>query len=269
MKHILIANNENITEKTIDSLDIKDDDFIFLFNHMYPLKFNKIKNHKNLICVLRFKLNKDIMSGFKEYYFNNTIFKKVLIFYSRKLVTKKEKRILDKYKNFIEKEKILDYTSIYKKASDKLKITYPSGSCTLGFSLLIYLLYKNIEAISDFKSDEKLPVIRNVSDMTFNDNIPLKNSTDIAIDKINNIEKEKIVLVGFTGIYNGNLLKKWHRCDFEQEFYNKLIKKKLIKKVNPDDAKNSQFKSKIIIKPLNNNLSNIKKVQIKKIKKKK
>ena len=139
----------------------------------------------------------------------------------------------------------------------------------MGFSLLIYLLYKNIEAISDFKSDEKLPVIRNVSDMTFNDNIPLKNSTDIAIDKINNIEKEKIVLVGFTGIYNGNLLKKWHRCDFEQEFYNKLIKKKLIKKVNPDDAKNSQFKSKIIIKPLNNNLSNIKKVQIKKIKKKK
>ena len=82
MKLILIANNIIVTEKIINSLKIDDNDFIFLFNHMYPLKFNKIKNHKNLICVLRFKLNKDIMSGFKEYYFNNTIFKKVLILFS-------------------------------------------------------------------------------------------------------------------------------------------------------------------------------------------
>ena len=46
MKYFLIANNVYLTNEIIDSLDIKRDDYVVLFNHQFPMKYDKISNHK-------------------------------------------------------------------------------------------------------------------------------------------------------------------------------------------------------------------------------
>lgn len=53
MDYYLIANNEQITDKTIENLNIKKCDIIILFNKQHPLKWDKIKEHENKYLVLR------------------------------------------------------------------------------------------------------------------------------------------------------------------------------------------------------------------------
>ena len=53
MNYYLIANNESITDITIENLKIKKDDVIILFNKQMPLKWNIIKIHKNKYLFLR------------------------------------------------------------------------------------------------------------------------------------------------------------------------------------------------------------------------
>jgi len=269
MKIILIGNNEYITENTINSLNLNETDIVVLFNHMYPLKFEKIKNHKNLVCVLRFRPTKKDMTGCKEYYKNKSLFKKVLVYYFSDL-NKNDKKLYDKYKKYIEKDKFVDYTSVYKKAINKFKIDYPSGGCTTGFSAVLYFLYKNINSIFDIKQEsENMSIdIKNLSNLVLNNELNNEVAdTDKKLDLYNYYEKKKIVLVGFTGIYNGKLLKTWHRCDFEQEFYNKLLDKKIIQKYDIKDKKNKPKKK--IIKTGINYVSCIKKILVKTIKPKK
>jgi hypothetical protein len=204
------------------------------------------------------------MTGCKEYCQNKSLFKKVLVYYLYDL-NKNAKKLLNKYKTYIEKEKFVDYTSIYKKAINKFKIKYPSGGCTTGFSAVLYFLYKNINSIFDIKQENEIvPIeIKNLSNIVNN----IVNNELIIDDDINksldmyNYEKEKIVLVGFTGIYNGKVLTSWHRCDFEQEFYKKLLAKKIIQKI---DLEHKVKPKKKIIKNIKN-ISNTKKINIKKI----
>ncbi len=53
MNYFLIANNDQITDKTIENLPIKEKDIIILYNRQMPLKWNKIKEHKNKWLFLR------------------------------------------------------------------------------------------------------------------------------------------------------------------------------------------------------------------------
>lgn len=60
MKYILIGNNTELNEEDINKLNINSEDIIILFNSCYPIKFDKIKNHKNKILFVRglFRHNK-------------------------------------------------------------------------------------------------------------------------------------------------------------------------------------------------------------------
>lgn len=53
MNYFLIANNELISDKTIENLPLNEEDIVILYNHQFPLKWKKIKDHKNKILFLR------------------------------------------------------------------------------------------------------------------------------------------------------------------------------------------------------------------------
>jgi hypothetical protein len=53
MNYFLIANNTSITNKTIENLPIEEEDLVILYNKQMPLKWEKIKKHKNKWLFLR------------------------------------------------------------------------------------------------------------------------------------------------------------------------------------------------------------------------
>lgn len=54
MRHILIANNKKLSQKTIDDIKLGDNDIVYLFNYMKPFfDFDQIKYHKRKIYIGR------------------------------------------------------------------------------------------------------------------------------------------------------------------------------------------------------------------------
>jgi hypothetical protein len=53
MNYFLIANNDSITNETIEALPLKEEDVIILYNRQMPLKWDKIKKHKNKWLFIR------------------------------------------------------------------------------------------------------------------------------------------------------------------------------------------------------------------------
>lgn len=76
MNYFLLANNKNIQQSTINKLILNEKtDILVLFNFLFPLKFDIIKNYSNKICISRKRPIKDrldskILPGIKEYYCN-------------------------------------------------------------------------------------------------------------------------------------------------------------------------------------------------------
>lgn len=76
MNYFLLANNKNFSQQTIDKLKIHSEhDTLVLFNFLIPLKFDKIRNYPNKICISRKRPIKDRLDskyipGIKEYYIN-------------------------------------------------------------------------------------------------------------------------------------------------------------------------------------------------------
>lgn len=76
MNYFLLANNYKLNISTINKLNLNlDTDVLILFNFLIPLKFEKIKNYSNKICISRRRPVKDrldskILPGVKEYYCN-------------------------------------------------------------------------------------------------------------------------------------------------------------------------------------------------------
>jgi|LakMenE18May11ns_1017448.scaffolds.fasta_scaffold9953287_3 hypothetical protein len=76
MNYFLLANNKDLSEITINKLNLNiDKDCLVLFNFLFPLKFHRIKNYPNKICISRRRPVKDrldskILPGIKEYYCN-------------------------------------------------------------------------------------------------------------------------------------------------------------------------------------------------------
>lgn len=76
MNYFLLANNKNFSEKTINKLNLNiDNDILVLFNFLIPLKFDKIRDYPNKICISRKRPIKDRLDskyipGIKEYYVN-------------------------------------------------------------------------------------------------------------------------------------------------------------------------------------------------------
>lgn len=77
MKYFLIANNVYLTNEIINSLDIKRDDYVVLFNHQYPMKYDKISNHKNKIIFTRWSTVD--LNGISQLKKNYSEFKKIYV----------------------------------------------------------------------------------------------------------------------------------------------------------------------------------------------
>ena len=77
MNFFLIANNDSITDKTINDLPINEEDIIILYNNQMPLKWKKIKEHENKWLFLRKK-----QGGFwgeKTLSKNKNLYKKIFL----------------------------------------------------------------------------------------------------------------------------------------------------------------------------------------------
>jgi hypothetical protein len=193
MKCFLIANNDKISEEFINNINISPKDIVVLFNHQFPIKFKKIKNHKNKFLIMR-KLKKNIL-GYKEYLINKKFFKKTFIINHRCNI-KKYKNKKDKYS----KHKFTYLSNKIFKIFKKKIISYPQKQYpSTGFFGFIYFkyifnkkmdinligfdsLYKKINKTHNFPIEQKIYSNKNVKIININ------------IKENNNIKKENCII---------------------------------------------------------------------------
>lgn len=53
MKYYIIANNTQLTQESIDKIDLDGNNVLVLFNYLWPLRFNSIIEYANKICISR------------------------------------------------------------------------------------------------------------------------------------------------------------------------------------------------------------------------
>jgi hypothetical protein len=196
VKYILIGNNPNIDENTIEKLNINDDDYIILFNHCSPLKFKKIREHENKIVFIRRNHLKSYW-GINEVIENFNIFKEIFPFSTNHKSEKHRETlnmILDK-KIPENKEKIIS------------KINFNN----------ITFIQKILKKLTPPYNKKKVPT-----------------SGFIAYQYFKSIKKnmDNMVLVGFTLIYDNNICggSECHDGFYEIEYYkNELNNNNLIK----------------------------------------
>lgn len=134
MNFFLIANNDSITDKTINDLPINEEDVIILYNRQMPLKWKKIKEHKNKYLFLRTK-----QGGFwgeNTLSKNKSIYNK--IFLAGTKIIKDE--ILENFKNKYKLESLYRYVE----NEDDIKkwINFPNKKSPQT-GLISYLFVKN------------------------------------------------------------------------------------------------------------------------------
>ena len=137
MNFFLIANNESITDETIENLTINEDDVIILYNRQMPLKWKKIKDHRNKILFLRKKESgyhgENLLSK------NKDLYKEIIL--TGPTINDGE---IDTYKNKYLLSKVLKYS--YSVDIEKLNIFPKDKSPQSGLISYIYIL-NNLEYI--------------------------------------------------------------------------------------------------------------------------
>lgn len=131
MNFFLIANNDNITDKTINNLHIKEEDIIILYNKQLPLKWEKIKDHKNKILFLREN---------EKGYHGEHLLNKVKNMYNEIILTSPlvSSKQIDDYKNKYELENLSSYS--YDQDVNNLNLFNSSKSPQSGLISYIYIL---------------------------------------------------------------------------------------------------------------------------------
>lgn len=106
MNFFLIANNDNISDKTISELPITDNDVIILYNRQMPLKWDKIKSHNNKLLFLRRK--EGGFHGEDKLFDNKNLYNKIYLSASHIIDNDTLLKYEEKYKiklyKFIEKD---------------------------------------------------------------------------------------------------------------------------------------------------------------------
>jgi len=204
MKYILIANNQSLIDNKqfIDfDLPLEDNDLVILFNKLLPMKWEKIKKHKNKHLFLRnfnwwFELQKDK---------NEIIFDRSKIF-------------KDNHKYF-NKIYFIDGDGFN---NNKLTESSVQESGVKDFLKSINFDFQKLEIISDKISDLK--------EFTYINKIPTTGFVAYLWIKYFLAKPEdEIILLGFTGenVWDG------HDTDWEKNYYLNDIKNlKKIKIIN-------------------------------------
>jgi hypothetical protein len=136
----LIANNENITNDTIDNLILKDEDIITLYNYQLPLKWDKIKNHNNKILFLR-RNTKNSFHGEFLLPKNSYLFNKIILC---TCLTKIEESCLSidfDLQNYINLKYKIN-TEVFPKSKCDFGLYFPNG-ISPQTGLISYLYFKN------------------------------------------------------------------------------------------------------------------------------
>ena len=53
MKYYIIANNTELTQESIDKLELNGKNLLVLFNYLWPLRFQEVLDYENKICISR------------------------------------------------------------------------------------------------------------------------------------------------------------------------------------------------------------------------
>lgn len=53
MKYYILANNTQLTQESIEKIDLDGDNILVLFNYLWPLRFKEILDYDNKICISR------------------------------------------------------------------------------------------------------------------------------------------------------------------------------------------------------------------------
>jgi len=53
MKYYIIANNKELTQESIDKLELNGKNLLVLFNYLWPLRFQEVLDYENKICISR------------------------------------------------------------------------------------------------------------------------------------------------------------------------------------------------------------------------
>lgn len=127
MNYFLLANNIDVKQSTVDKLPLNEKtDTLVLFNFLIPLKFDKIKNYTNKICISRrrpiqVRQDSKMLQGIKEYYCNmgnirenQHLFKEIYFLPCPHNLTHNPQSYTDNINLFnfdLEKVKCIDYSS--------------------------------------------------------------------------------------------------------------------------------------------------------------
>lgn len=148
MKYILIANNNNILDEEINKLVINSDDIIILFNHQFPLKWPKIRNHPNKFLIIRM-MNWGFL-GAKQTRDNQDLYKKIIPYpksnYPISLIKQQVQRKLGL--NVLKKIELINGT-MHKLLVDVLK--YPVNKDPtlgyVGYNYIKHMIGENMEIV--------------------------------------------------------------------------------------------------------------------------
>jgi len=130
MNYFLIANNDLITDKSIEDLPLREEDVVILYNRQMPLKWERIKNHNNKILFLR--AHEKGYHGENLLHENKDIYKDIILI--SPLVSDEE---ISKYKDKYKLSKLSKYS--YSKDISNLGIFDSSKVPQSGLISYIYI----------------------------------------------------------------------------------------------------------------------------------
>ncbi len=159
MKYYIIANNTQITQQSINKLELDGKNILVLFNYLWPLRFQEILDLENKICISRkgtcYKHSKDRPNK----YFNivqiskdQELFKKIYFLpHPSKLPIADRgvfSREIERYNFDKDKLGILDYNFI--NPNNRLSYPYPSTkNLSMSTGLQAYEYFKNTKNNND------------------------------------------------------------------------------------------------------------------------
>jgi hypothetical protein len=148
MKYILIANNNNILDEEIDKLEINSEDIIILFNHQFPLRWKKIRDHPNKLLIIR------MMSwgflGARQAKDNQHLYKKIIPYPKNNYPVSVIKQFIQRKigSNILKKLEFISDT-MHKLLHDVLK--YPSNKDPtlgyIGYNYIKHMIGENIDIV--------------------------------------------------------------------------------------------------------------------------
>lgn len=163
MNYFLLANNRDIKQSTVDKLPLNEKtDTLVLFNFLMPLKFDKVRDYPNKICISRkrpiqSRLESSYIKGMKEYYVNLGVIRKLQNLFTEIYVLPCPHNMAKSQKDFEDhlalynfdatKIKCIDYNINY--LNKKLNYDRRGIQSEVSTGIVVYEYLKNIKSTED------------------------------------------------------------------------------------------------------------------------